>query len=439
MIISPRYSQPVPQPTDTLFDVKASDDTVPISASQVDREVGTSIELFAGGGGLAQGMHRAGFRHLLTNEVAKRACETLRLNGAKDWKAGDSVPEALNSPWPLIEKDIRAAIKEDVFKGLVEKVDVVAGGPPCQPFSLGGVAKGHEDERNMFPELFAVVRETRPKAVLCENVRGLLRPSFAPYFEYILNELRAPFEERKEDEPWFKHDARLRRALKKDGSDLSQRYEVLPIPVNAADYGVPQIRQRVIIVAFRKDLAVDWKEPRRQYSEAALLLSQLDGSYWTERGLAPNEELIERARRREVADDGKQPWVTLRDAIGDLPKPIVGKERKGYHHHIGWPGARIYKGHTPNLLDRPAKTVKAGVHGVPGGETVLLEDNGSHRYMTVREAARVMTFPDKWRFAGPRGEQMRQLGNAVPVDLGTVFAKAIARALRPDLDIDWAE
>jgi DNA (cytosine-5)-methyltransferase 1 len=126
-------------------------------------------------------------------------------------------------------------------------------------------------------------------------------------------------------------------------------------------------------------------------------------------------------------------WRTVRDAIAGLPEPLEPLEAKreypGWLHHVGWPGAREYPGHTPNDLDRPAKTVKAGVHGVPGGETVLRRDDGSIRYMTVREVARIMTFPDTWRLAGPRGEQMRQLGNAVPVLLGQVMAEAVARAL----------
>ena len=136
------------------------------------------------------------------------------------------------------------------------------------------------------------------------------------------------------------------------------------------------------------------------------------------------------------------PWRTLRDAImgdperGEQPLPQMGLIDYQEHpssptpNHIGWPGARIYDGHTPNVLDRPAKTVKAGVHGVPGGESVMLLDSGNHRYMTVRETARVMTFPDTWKPLGPRGEQMRQLGNAVPVLLGQRFAEAVAEALR---------
>jgi DNA (cytosine-5)-methyltransferase 1 len=114
-----------------------------------------------------------------------------------------------------------------------------------------------------------------------------------------------------------------------------------------------------------------------------------------------------------------------------LPEPIGDYvEHPDWLHHVGWPGARQYPGHTPNLLDRPAKTVKAGVHGVPGGESVLRKDDGSIRYMTVRETARVMTFPDDWQLAGPRGEQMRQLGNAVPVQLGRVIAESVAKALQ---------
>ena len=94
------------------------------------------------------------------------------------------------------------------FRYLSGKVNLLAGGPPCQPFSLGGEHRGHEDERNMFPEFFRALRQTRPQAFICENVRGLLRPSFRPYFEYILNELRMPFVERG-DADWVQHSKTL--------------------------------------------------------------------------------------------------------------------------------------------------------------------------------------------------------------------------------------
>lgn len=322
------------------------------------------------------------------------------------------------------------------FTRLEGKVDVVAGGPPCQPFSLGGIHQGHEDERNMFPEVFRVIRETRPLAVVCENVRGLLRPSFEPYFQYILRELAAPFQRRFDGEPWYEHDRRLQGAEKKNSGDPTERYTAYPMPVNAADYGVPQIRQRVIIVAFRNDLDIDWSTPTPEYSESALIEAQCEGGYWEEHGIRP--KAVDRSRRESPrVEVPTKRWRTLRDAIRNLPTPIVGAEFPGYLHHVGWPGARIYPGHTPNTLDWPAKTVKAGVHGVPGGESVVRTDDGDHRYMTVRETARVMTFPDKWWLAGPRGEQMRQLGNAVPVDLGEVFASAVAEVLRPALISRW--
>jgi DNA (cytosine-5)-methyltransferase 1 len=108
---------------------------------------------------------------------------------------------------------------------------------------------------------------------------------------------------------------------------------------------------------------------------------------------------------------------------------VVGAENPHWLHHVGWPGAREYPGHTPNDLDRPAKTIKAGVHGVPGGEGVLRLDDGSIRNLTVREVARIMTFPDDWWVSGSRSEQMRQLGNAVPVTLGHAVAGSVAKAL----------
>lgn len=409
---------------------------------ELPTEVGTSVELFSGGGGLALAMHEAGFRHLLVNEYAKRACETLLGNRAVKRKGEDHLPESIGDDWPLIEGDVR-----DVDFEYLKGVDVVAGGPPCQPFSLGGVHKGTEDARNMFPELFRVVRDTQPKAVICENVRGLLRPSFKPYFDYILRELSLPFEERVDGTTWEEHDALLRARADEVPSEPKQRYVVIPMPVNAADFGVPQVRNRVIIVAFRSDLGITeeiWRAdfmPKPTHSQSALIRSQRDGFYWERHKVRAGvrRAFMESLPAATPLEDGLRPWRTLRDALygnpdrpweDPLPAKVVnGQEHPKWLHHIGWPGARIYAGHTPNLLDRPAKTVKAGVHGVPGGESVMMPDSGGHRYMTVRETARAMTFPDQWRLHGPRGEQMRQLGNAVPVALGKVFADAVAEAL----------
>ncbi|GAA1525624.1 DNA (cytosine-5-)-methyltransferase [Streptomyces albidochromogenes] len=404
-------------------------------------------------------VHNAGFRPLLVNEFATRALETLIENGATRRDPEDtSMPEPGRgrpglraAGWPLVPGDVRGIPSFEFLRDA--EVDILAGGPPCQPFSLGGVAKGDEDERNMFPEMFRAIREMRPKAVICENVRGLLRRTFEPYFEYIKREMSLPFVQRAQGATWEDHDEVLRKLLEGGSVDPSERYDVVHIPVNAADYGVPQIRQRVIIVAFRADLNVKWEnhKPEPEYSEAALVHSMHDGTYWKRYGDVPGIDVV---RERVMTNlppaslpDDKKPWRTLRDAIAGIdenegrplpPVPVDAVRKKlvvdDIPDHKGWPGARVYTGHTPNELDRPAKTVKAGVHGVPGGESVMRLDDptfdgSGYRYMTVRETARVMTFPDDWVLAGPRGEMMRQLGNAVPVRLGEVFANAVRAAL----------
>jgi DNA (cytosine-5)-methyltransferase 1 len=393
------------------------------SSPKAREESGTSIELFTGGGGLALAMHEARFRHLLAVEWDERACSTLLGNVADPFSAGKPDPLSVHDRWPLLHSDVHRVD----FSQWRDAVGVVAGGVPCQPWSLGGVHKGYDDSRNLWPELFRCVRETRPLAIVAENVKGLLRSSFKPYYEYILRELSAPFERRVDGEDWHDHDHRLREALDRPPGDPSERYDVTFRLVNAADYGVPQIRWRVFVVAFRQDLGLrGWQFPLPTHSDAALRRAQESGEYWAGHRLTPRGIC---APSLIPAPEMLLPWRTLRDAITGLPAPIIGEEAPGWRHHIGWPGAREYPGHTPNDLDRPAKTVKAGVHGVPGGEGVVRMDDGSIRYLTVREVARVMTFPDNWWLAGPRGEQMRQLGNAVPVALGRVIANSVADAL----------
>lgn len=380
----------------------------------------SSIDLFAGAGGLALGIHQAGFSSAGLVELNKHACGTLRINA-------DSLE--IGTRWPVIESDARLVD----YSGLADSVDLLAGGAPCQPFSLGGKHRGDEDGRNMFPEVFRAVRALRPKAILLENVRGLARQNFRPYFDYILAQLSNPHQPPKEDEDWVEHFARLRTIQTRSDLRSADEYDVHWRLVNSADYGVPQKRERIIVVAFRRDLGVEWSFPGPTHSEDRLLYDQfVTGEYWERYGIAPklsDQRSRHRVMQLDLYPPPQLPWRTLRSVVMDLPEPLDGIPSSQWTFHVGIPGARLYKGHTGNDLDKPAKTIKAGDHGNPGGEHVLLKDDGSIRYMTVRECARVQAFPDAYQFNGSRTEAMRQIGNAVPVSLAEILTSAIREAL----------
>lgn len=382
----------------------------------------TSAELFAGAGGMALGASKAGLRHVVVSELSPTACDTLRTNGAVDQHEIESAERS----WPLLEADCHD-VDWTAFRGAV---DVLAGGPPCQPFSLGGVHRGARDSRNLFPEAVRAVSEVRPLAFVIENVRGLTRKKLMPYFEYILASLRAPVLRRDSDETWRAHQTRLRRDARALPAD--ERYEVAWKLVNAADYGLPQQRWRVFIVGFRADLGIEWSFPFETHSQDALLWSQAKGSYWDEHGLSQRTPLGSPGRVERLSR-GPQPealrWRTVRDAVADLPEPVLGAETEGVHNHVGIPGARLYPGHSGSPLDWPGKSVKAGVHGCPGGEHILVREDGSYRYLTVRECARLQGFPDEWVFEGSRTEAMRQIGNAVPVPLARTMLEAAVSEL----------
>jgi DNA (cytosine-5)-methyltransferase 1 len=403
--------------------------------TESDTEPLTSIELFTGAGGLAEGLHRSGFRHRLAVEFYPRACESLRSNRAKDCPdlaaAARAIPTA-DAEWPLVEDKVQN-VDFDTF---ARNVDVLAGGVPCQPWSIAGKKQDIEEkiggERNLWPEMFRVTHQVRPKVVIAENVVGLTRPSFKDYYDYILDGLRLPHEVREADEDWRRHHERLKKRLSAADVPDDERYVVRPAILNAADFGVPQLRRRLFIVAYRADLRIGgWVPPTPTHSRASLVNDLLEGGYWARHGIAPRDEFT--ANLTPTLPDGKQPWRTVRDALRfpeELVEPELNREPSpGPKHHVGWPGARPYRGHQPSDLDWPSKTIKAGVHGVAGGELTVDDSLGRYRYLTVREVARLMTFPDEWTFDGTRGPQMRQLGNAVPVDL----AKAIGDSVRAQL------
>lgn len=385
-----------------------------------------SVELFAGAGGLAMGATLAGFESLAVVEWDRWACDTIRENQRKGYP--------LVQDWPLWEGDVR----EFDWSGLPEGVDLVAGGPPCQPFSMGGRHKAFGDKRDMFPATVEVVRQLRPKSFIIENVKGLTRASFHEYFQYIQLQLEFPEVSRRDGETWLEHLKRLQEEKTSGAQHFSGlTYNLFPVLVNAADYGIPQKRERVFIVGFRSDLGVEWSPPDPTHSWDALLYDQwVTGAYW-ERHRIPKsrrpavpERLVNRVRKLEdsfLAFDRK-PWRTVRDALIDVPDPRK-RGARFFHDHKFQDGARVYKGHTGSPLDLPSKTLKAGAHGVPGGENMMVRDDGSVRYFTVRESARLQTFPDGYTFHGAWGETMRQLGNAVPVALARAMACSVAEQL----------
>ena len=385
-----------------------------------------SVELFAGAGGLAMGVGMAGFKPAVVVEWDKWACDTIRQNQARGFP--------LTADWPLHEGDVRTFD----WAGLEGVVDLLAGGPPCQPFSMGGKHKAHDDSRDMFPATVEIVRRLRPRAFIVENVKGLTRASFASYFQYVQYQLEFPEVKRRNEETWFGHLSRLQ-AEHTSGAIHTQglAYNVVPTLVNAANFGVPQKRERVFIVGFRSDLGVDWSFPTPTHSQAALLRDQwVTGAYWDrhnvskqDRPTAPAGLLPSLQRLSQGAlFDHARPWRTIRDALVGLPDP-ESKAASDYSDHRFQGGARTYPGHTGSPFDGPSKTLKAGDHGVPGGENMLVKTNGEPRYLTLREAARVQTFPDGYVFHGTWSESMRQLGNAVPVALAHAVARSVAESL----------
>ena len=368
-----------------------------------------SVELFSGAGGLAKGLETSGFKHAAFVEFNKEACASLRQNF---------------TPELVFEGDIR-----NFDFSQISGVDVVAGGPPCQPFSLGGKHKASDDTRDMFPYAIHAIEQMRPKAFIFENVKGLLRPSFAEYFEYVIARLRYPDVTAPADGDWLDHLEILRGI--KHGKFQSLKYDVSYKLVNAADYGVPQNRERVVIVGVRSDIGRKWVFPKPTHSEDRLIWEQfISGEYWKRHGIQgpqilPNREYMRRRMERVqniygiFAPDGLA-WQTVRDALVGVPDP---RESHSIIDHIFKGGAKSYPGHTGSEFDWPSKTLKAGGHGVPGGENMIRFHDNSIRYLTVHEAKLLQTFPREFVVMGPWGEAMRQIGNAVPVRLADILGR----------------
>ena len=218
-----------------------------------------SVELFAGAGGLAFGMSNAGFHHAAVIEWDHDACETFRENQRGDLHSAKK--------WPLFEGDVR---KFDYSH--LKDVVIISGGPPCQPFSMGGKHRGYMDTRDMFPQAVRAVRELQPKAFIFENVKGLLRETFADYFEYIQLQLTHPSFIRRKSESWREHRIRLEKyhTSLRDHTEYNVVFRLL----NAANYGVPQRRERVFLIGFRSDLGIEWSFPEGTHSENKLMCSQ---------------------------------------------------------------------------------------------------------------------------------------------------------------------
>ena len=379
-----------------------------------------SVELFTGAGGLALGLEKVGCHHLAMVEFNAQACDTIRYNIAQQ--------QQFAKDWKVYQSDVRNIR----YNEIAQSIDLVAGGPPCQPFSMGGKAKGRMDSRDMFPEAVRAVRELQPRYFVFENVKGLLRESFASYFNYIILQLSFPTVVRHEKEDWIEHLSRLEK-IQTSGHFPDLSYRVVYRLLDAADYGVPQHRHRVFIVGFRSDLGIEWNFPESTHNLNKLIWEQwVTGEYWDLHKVAKSKRPVmpESLKRRVeilkanhslIAPEGNR-YLTVRDALVDLPDP---RTKNSIPNHEFRDGAKPYPGHTGSALDEPSKALKAGAHGVPGGENMIAFPDGSYRYYTAREAARIQTFPDDYIFDSAWTEAMRQIGNAVPMHLAEVVGQSI--------------
>ena len=299
------------------------------------------LDLFAGAGGLALGLQAAGFRPARYYETDASACETLRHN------IDSSCPTLTGQ---VVEGDV--TLTQWPSQG--PPVRLLAAGAPCQPFSLAGNHLGQADPRNLFPNVMDAIRALQPKAVLIENVRGLQRESLRSYFDYLTRQLEYPPLAPKANESWADHYRRLEQH--QSSPQGAPCYSVRCALLNAADYGVPQIRYRLFIVAVRAGLP-DYSFPPQTHSKATLEAYKASGEYWARHNIR-SECRLERPSLESASR--LQPWMTVRDALVGLPEPYPREEPLA-NNHWSISGARAYPGHTGSPLDRPSKTIKAGV------------------------------------------------------------------------------
>lgn len=342
------------QSTSYLFPEMARDPLSPWSEASLrtshsrDASCGlAALELCAGAGGQALGYELAGFEHAGLVEINKHACATLRLN---------------RPAWNVIEEDL-SAFDPAPYKG----VDLVTGGLPCPPFSVAGKQLGSRDERNLFPDAIRIVDAVRPRAVMIENVRGILDAVFEDYRGFVGKEL------------------------------VKLGYEPGWRLMNASDYGVPQLRPRVVFVAVRRDLTehFSWPSPLagRPRTVGEVVRDLMAANRW----------------------EGAKEWSLQANEIAPT---IVG----GSHKHGG-----------PDLGPTRARKAWAllGVDGLGiANEPPGPGFTGMPR-LTVRMVARLQGFPDDWEFAGGKTQAYRQVGNAFPPP----FARAVAEKLRECLSV----
>lgn len=328
------------------------------------------IELFAGCGGLALGLENAGFKSVLVNEIDKDASETLRINRPN---------------WNVINKDISNVS----FKEFYNKVDLISGGFPCQAFSYAGNKLGFDDTRGtLFYEFARAVKEVNPKVFVAENVRGLLSHDSGRTLDTI------------------------RSVIRELGYELVSE-EVL----KAIFYKVPQKRERLILVAVRNDLApyVSYTNPPK-FNEIFTLGDALKGGRLYNQDVPNSNGQIYPTRKKEVMS-----LVPQGGYWRDLPDELQREYMKGsYHLGGGKTGvARRLSWDEPSLTltCAPAQKQTERCHPI---ET---------RPLTVREYARIQTFPDSWEFRGSLTSQYKQIGNAVPVNLGHALGISLVKLL----------
>lgn len=330
----------------------------------------TSVELFAGAGGLALGMHLAGFKHILLNEYDKHACDTLRLN----------MPE-----WNVMEGDIHD-IDFSPFAGCV---DFLSGGFPCQAFSYAGKRLGFEETRGtLFFEMARAVKEIRPKVFMAENVKGLLEHDGGRTIDTIKN------------------------VIAELGYTLLE-----PKVLRAIQYNVPQKWERLILIAIRNDIAphVSFEWPSvcdsvRTLRDAFYAGDLYDCDVPTSEGQrypAKKEEIM-----RLVPEGGD--WR-------DLPTEIAREYMKGSYNLGGGKTGMARR----LAMDEASLTLTCS----PAQKQTERCHPTETRPLTVREYARIQTFPDYWNFCGPLSAKYKQIGNAVPVNLSWAIGRSLIRLL----------